>query len=120
MLDHHLLEWVLRLPFDLRFRYGRGKYLLRQVAARYLPAEVLIPRKQGFTIPIGRWLRCDLHDRVAALFRSPSFERRGIIRPQAAQELLEMHRRRRYEFGHRIWQIVLLEMWARIWLDQRV
>lgn len=119
LLDHLLLEWVLSLPFDMRFRHGRGKYLLRKLAARYLPAEVLIPRKQGFTIPIGRWLRGELHDRVDALFRSPSFERRGIIRPQAARDLLAMHCSRRYEFGHRIWQIVLLEMWARIWLDQR-
>jgi asparagine synthase (glutamine-hydrolysing) len=119
LLDHLLLEWVLRLPFDLRFRYGRGKYLLRKLAARYLPAEVLIPRKQGFTIPIGRWLRGELHDRVESLFRSSSFERRGIIRPQAARDLLAMHCSRRYELGHRIWQIVLLEMWARIWLDQR-
>jgi asparagine synthase (glutamine-hydrolysing) len=119
LLDHLLLEWVLSLPFDLRFRYGRGKYLLRQLAARYLPAEVLIPRKQGFTIPIGRWLRGELYDRVDALFHSPSFERRGIIHPQAAQDLLAMHGSRRYELGHRIWQIVLLEMWARIWLDRR-
>jgi asparagine synthase (glutamine-hydrolysing) len=119
LLDHLLLEWVLSLPFDMRFRHGRGKYLLRKLAARYLPAEVLIPRKQGFTIPIGRWLRGELHDRVDALFHSPSFERRGIIHPQAARDLLAMHGSRRYELGHRIWQIVLLEMWARIWLDQR-
>ena len=119
LLDHLLLEWVLSLPFGLRFRHGRGKYLLRQLAARYLPAEVLTPRKQGFTIPIGRWLRGELHDRVDALFRSPSFERRGVIRPQAARDLMGMHCSRRYEFGHRIWQIVLLEMWVRIWLDQR-
>ena len=119
LLDHLLLEWVLSLPFDLRFRHGRGKYLLRQLAGRYLPAEVLIPRKQGFTIPIGRWLRGELNDRVEALFRSSSFDRRGIIRPQAARDLLAMHRSRRYELGHRIWQIVLLEIWARIWLDRR-
>src|SRR5207249_9737258 len=54
LLDHHLLEWVLRLPWAMRFQRGRGKHLLRRVAARYLPASIVKPRKQGFTVPVGR------------------------------------------------------------------
>jgi len=117
LLDHRLLEWILRLPFDMRFRRGRGKYLLRKLAARYLPPKVLKPRKQGFTVPLGRWLHGELGNRVAELFGSASFERRGIIRPQAALEMLGLHRSRRYELGHRIWSLVILEVWARVWLD---
>ena len=118
LLDHHLMEWVLRLPFDMRFRAGRGKYLLRKLAVRYLPPEILKPRKQGFTIPIGDWLRGELGNWVEGLFRSPSFENRRIIRKDAALELLAMHRTGRYELGHRIWQLVMFEVWARLWLDR--
>ena len=118
LLDHYLMEWVLRLPFDMRFRAGRGKYLLRKLAVRYLPPEILKPRKQGFTIPIGDWLRGELGNWVEGLFRSPFFENRRIIRKDAALELLAMHRTGRYELGHRIWQLVMFEVWARLWLDR--
>jgi len=117
LLDHRLLEWVLRLPWAMRFRHGRGKYLLRRVAARYLPAAILKPRKQGFTVPVGGWLHGELGDLVRDLFASPTFAGRGIVRQDRALELLTMHRSGRYELGHRIWSLVILETWFRIWLD---
>jgi len=117
LLDHRLLEWLFQLPFSMRYRWGRGKYLLRKVAERYLPPVILRPRKQGFTVPMGRWLHGKLWDLAEALFTSNSFVQRGIVRPQAALELLDMHRRKRYELGHRIWSLVILEIWARVWLD---
>ncbi len=118
LLDHRLLEWVLRLPVDLRFRHGRGKYLLRKVAARYLPPEILKPRKQGFTIPVGRWLRGALGDMARGMFSSSEFAGRGIVRPERALQLLDMHRSGRYELGHRIWSLVILEQWFRVWMDE--
>src|SRR5207244_817134 len=68
LLDNQLLEWVLRLPWAMRFRRGRGKHLLRRVAARYLPASIVKPRKQGFTVPVGRWP----HGGLGRLGRGPS------------------------------------------------
>ncbi len=117
LLDHRLLEWVLRLPTSLRFREGRGKYLLRKVAARYLPAEILAPRKQGFTIPIGRWLRGPLADYARQVLASQSFASRGMIQPTRALQLLEMHQAGSHELGHRIWSLIMLECWFREWMD---
>ena len=117
LLDHLFLEWVLQLPFGMRYCHGRGKYLLRKLAARYLPPEILKPRKQGFTVPMGRWLRGELLDPVTRLFNSESFRQRRIVRPQAALELLKMHCSKRYDLGHRIWSLIILEVWARVWLD---
>src|SRR3989442_1577309 len=116
LLDHQLLEWVLRLPWAMRFRHGRGKHLLRRVAARYLPASIVKPRKQGFTVPVGRWLRDGLGDLARALFASEAFAARGIVRQDKALQLLAMHRSGRYELGHRIWSLVVLETWCRVWL----
>ena len=118
-LDHYFLEWVMKLPFSMRYRRARGKYLLRKLAARYLPPLILKPRKQGFTVPMGRWLHGELGNLVAELFSSKTFRQRSIVRPQAALALLDMHRSKRYELGHRIWSLVILEVWARVWLDGR-
>jgi asparagine synthase (glutamine-hydrolysing) len=117
LLDHLFLEWALQLPIGMRFRKGHGKYLLRKLAERYLPLVILKPRKQGFTVPMRHWLRGELLDPVTRLFNSKSFRQRGIVRPQNALELLNMHRSNRYDLGHRIWSLVILEVWARVWLD---
>ncbi|MBT8367287.1 MAG: asparagine synthase (glutamine-hydrolyzing), partial [Deltaproteobacteria bacterium] len=117
LLDHHFIKFVLALPFRMRFRHGRGKYLLRRLAARYLPPSILKPRKQGFTVPLSNWLQDDLGDKVAGLFRSKSFKERGIIRPESALKLLSLNRSNRYDLSYRIWSLVVLEAWARVWLD---
>ncbi|MCP4627152.1 MAG: hypothetical protein GY850_27125 [bacterium] len=115
-LDHHLFEFVLALPFRMRFRHGRGKYFLRKLAARCLPPSILKPRKQGFTVPLSNWLQDDLGDKVAGLFRSKSFKERGIIRPESALKLPSLTRSNQYDLSCRIWSLVVLEAWARVWL----
>jgi asparagine synthase (glutamine-hydrolysing) len=103
----------------MRFRHGHGKYLIRKVAQRYLPSLILRPRKQGFTIPISAWLRGPVGEAAASLFSSEAFAKRSIVRPQSALTLLDMHRRGDYDLGHRIWSLIVMEVWARIWLDGR-
>jgi len=117
LLDHKLLEWEMALPLGLRFKDGRGKYLLRKVAARYLPAEILKPRKQGFTIPIGAWLRGDLGKWAESLFVSDRFKQRGIFKPKRVLQLLRLHQSGTLELGHRLWSLIVLEMWFREWMD---
>ncbi|MDX8383965.1 MAG: asparagine synthase (glutamine-hydrolyzing), partial [Ghiorsea sp.] len=117
LLDHQLLEWEMRLPLSMRFKGGHGKYLLRKVAARYLPAEILAPRKQGFTIPIGEWLRDDLAQWAESVFKSDAFIGRGIFKHEEVLKLLRMHQSGKYELGHRLWSIIVLEVWFREWID---
>ncbi|MDQ6990590.1 MAG: asparagine synthase (glutamine-hydrolyzing) [Mariprofundaceae bacterium] len=117
LLDHKLLEWEMSLPLDMRFKNRHGKYLLRKVAARYLPTEILKPRKQGFTIPIGAWLRGDLGQWAESLFVSERFIHRGLFKSEKVLELLHMHQSGKYELGHRIWSLIVLEMWFREWMD---
>ncbi len=117
LLDHQLLEWEMALPLNMRFRHGHGKYLLRKVAARYLPADILKPRKQGFTIPIGKWLRGELGAWAAALFSSQTFIERNIFESEKILLLLHRHQSGHYELGHRIWSLIVLELWFREWID---
>jgi asparagine synthase (glutamine-hydrolysing) len=115
LMDQQLLSWVLRLPFGLRFRFVHGKKLLRKVTARCLPRVIQKQRKQGFTTPMGLWLRGRLKDFATAILRSDVFRQRGLIKPDSAMQLLKMQLSGRYEFEHRIWQIIMLEIRARRW-----
>ena len=117
LLDHRLLEFSARVPVSLKLRDGMSKYLLRRVLARRLPPPVLARGKQGFDAPIGDWLRgplqCMLHDLVGS---RRSLER-GIFAPPAVQRLLDEHRTGTADHRHRLWQLLMLELWFRQFAD---
>ncbi|MGD9201339.1 MAG: asparagine synthase (glutamine-hydrolyzing) [Chitinispirillia bacterium] len=119
LLDHNLIEWILKLPWHLRCRQGIGKYLLKKVAAKYLPPLILKPRKQGFTVPIERWLKSDIGNMAKRIFRSKTFSNRNIICPDKALSLINLHQSNRFELGHRIWSLLFLEIWFRVWVDDQ-
>src|SRR5258708_1428890 len=62
LLDHELVEWSMKLPLSWKLPAGAGTYLLRRLAYPYLPRAILDRPKQGFTVPIDRWLRGPLRD----------------------------------------------------------
>jgi len=56
-LDNDLVEFAGRLPTSLKYRNGKGKYLLKKVLSRRLPADIVDRPKKGFGIPLALWLR---------------------------------------------------------------
>ncbi len=118
-LDHRVVDFAVRLPRELRVRDGRGKHLLRKVAARWLPKEVLTKPKQGFAIPLGQWFRGPLKPLAADLIASRSFRERGFFKPAAAQRFLDGHLAGKADYGELLWLILSLELWARRFLDEK-
>lgn len=119
LLDHRVLEFAVRLPVFLRLRHGRGKYLLRQLARRWLPSDILDKPKQGFAIPLPEWFRGTLGAMAADVFASRAFRERGWLDPGVADRLLSAHRRGTAEHSEPLWQLLVLELWARRFLDGR-
>lgn len=68
LLDHSILEWAASLPLKWKVRGGVNKYLLRQLAYRYVPREILDRPKMGFGVPMAEWLRTDLKGWADDLF----------------------------------------------------
>jgi len=116
-LSHRLVEFAVRLPHALRVREGRGKHLLRRVAARWLPPDVLNKPKQGFAIPLGQWFRGPLAPLAGDVFASRAFRDRGLLQPEAARRYLDGHLRGDADHGELLWSMVSLELWARRYLD---
>jgi asparagine synthase (glutamine-hydrolysing) len=113
-LDVDVIELALGIPASIRFLKGQRKGLLRALARRSLPPEVVDRGKQGFAAPVGHWLRrpdwCDLVD---DLILGPQLERRGWFRRQTLQRLVVEHRSGR-EHGQLLWTLVVLELWIRL------
>jgi asparagine synthase (glutamine-hydrolysing) len=116
-LDHPLVEFTARLPERLKLRGTTTKYILRQAMKDALPPEILSRRKMGFPVPVGAWFRgahrhvvqdCVLGERAAA---------RGIFARDAVERIVREHDAGEIDHSERLWSLVNLELWHRIFLD---
>jgi asparagine synthase (glutamine-hydrolysing) len=117
LLDHQLIEFVARIPYEYKLRDGTGKYLLKQVAADLLPPGILQKRKQGFAIPIARWLRNELKDLMSDTLSDRSFRERGVFNESGVRNLVREHLSAERDHSEPLWLLLTYEMWARRFLD---
>lgn len=110
-LDHELVEFLVALPASMKFRRWRGKYLLRQAMRQELPAAICTRRKQGFSMPIKRWLRSQLFERVEQTFSASAADLDGILQPAAMRELLREHQLGLRDHSHILWSLFTLTNW---------
>jgi asparagine synthase (glutamine-hydrolysing) len=108
-LDHEVVALGLALPDSLKTRGREGKVALRRAFAAELPAEVARRGKTGFGVPLGRWFRSELRDVAHDLLSND----RGWFRPDTVQRLLNEHESERADHGHRLWCLLMLELWVR-------
>jgi asparagine synthase (glutamine-hydrolysing) len=111
-LDRRLVEYAMRLPVSMMIRGSRRKWVLRRAFADTLPRENLTRRKQGFGVPIGRWLRTELRTLLEETILSPDALGRGYLRPEAVRALVGEHLRG-VDHSHRLWSLLMLELWHR-------
>ena len=108
-LDHDVVALGLALPDSLKTHRREGKVALRRAFAADLPAEVAGRGKSGFGVPLGRWFRSDLRDTAHDLLSGD----RGWFRPDTVRRLLDEHESGRADHGHRLWCLLMLELWVR-------
>jgi asparagine synthase (glutamine-hydrolysing) len=108
-LDHEVVALGLALPDALKTHGREGKVALRRAFAADLPPEVAGRGKTGFGVPLGRWFRSDLREAAHDLLSSE----RGWFRPEIVRRLLDEHESGRADHGHRLWCLLMLELWVR-------
>ena len=118
-LDEDLADYVLALPGRHKVRGREGKVVLRRVAQRLLPAEILHRPKQGFDVPIGAWLRGPLREAMSDLLSEPAVRRRGLFRPAVVTRWIREHLAGEPGRGEPLWLLVALEGWMSRVLDTR-
>ena len=110
-LDHNFYGWCARLDPGLKVRGDGRKLLLKELAARYLPHDIVDRPKQGFMMPLERWLARELQPDIAAALGPQGLSRRGLIRPKAIARLLGEHGSGRKNHAMRLWVLLILERW---------
>ncbi|MBK7803599.1 MAG: asparagine synthase (glutamine-hydrolyzing) [Chloracidobacterium sp.] len=118
-LDHKVIEFAASLPESLKMNRFRPKYLLKKVAARLVPPEVVYRRKMGFGVPIAHWFRGEMKDFVRDVLLSPASLSRGVFRPETIEMYIDQHIRGEVDHATPIWTLLMLELWYRRFIDQK-
>jgi asparagine synthase (glutamine-hydrolysing) len=116
-LDHELVEHAVALPSHVKLRGLRTKAVLRRALEGRVPRPILTRRKMGFPVPFGRWLRGASWPVLEEFVLGPRARARGLLRPGAVRRLAEEHRAGAGRHGDRLWLLVNLEIWQRIFVD---
>src|SRR5215207_2718548 len=116
-LDHELVEFLAKVPANIKVQNSQPKHLMRKLAADYLPAPILNREKQGFMLPIAYWFRTDLFPLVSRMLEHSSFVKEGWFKGEYIQRLLDEHHTNRFDHHVRLWMLLNLELWHQLYIE---
>ena len=119
-LDTRVVEAVSQLHVKLKQKKKQGKWILKQVAERYLPKFVIYRSKAGFGAPLRHWLKNDLKELVDEFLGEESLTKRNLFNPKAVESLIEKDRQGKEDYTYPIFSLLCIELWCRIFIDGEV
>ena len=109
MLDHKFLEWAASVPSSYKLKGQEGKYILKKALEPYLPNEVLYRPKMGFGVPLAKWFRGPLKERLRASIVDGGLVDSGLFEPQYLEQLVNQHQSGRRDHSTILWALMMFE-----------
>ena len=116
-LDHKVVEFAARLPQHLKVSGLRSKIVLKRLAERYLPEEIIYRRKVGFTVPLSRWFMGPWRGLIEDVLLSDRCLGRGYYNADVVRGIVADHLEGRVDREQGIWLMLALEIWHRLFVD---
>jgi asparagine synthase (glutamine-hydrolysing) len=113
LIDHRLFEFAWRLPLAMKIRDGQGKWILRRVLDRYVPAALINRPKMGFAVPVAQWLRGPLRDWAEDLFDESRLRADGYFHVETVRSLWRAHQRGTRDWHRTLWDLLMFQSWLR-------
>ena len=110
-LDYRLVELAASIPGSLKIRDGKLKYILRKVAARYVPPEVLDRPKEGFVLPKNTWLREGLSGLIDGVLSRERLSLHGFFNRDYIDTLVNNFNRGDDSLTFRVWTLIVFQLW---------
>jgi asparagine synthase (glutamine-hydrolysing) len=114
-LDTAVVSFACRLPPDLRMRHLTSKYILKRAMRARLPAAIVGRRKQGFGVPVARWMREEMAPTVRESLNPSKLRREGFFDPTVVAGLVDDHLLGRRDRRKALWTLLLFEHWLAAW-----
>ena len=109
LMDHPLVEWLATLPSKLKIRSNEGKYLLKRAMTPLLPDEVLYRPKMGFAVPLARWFRGPLRQRLHEGILGPRLQETGLFNRPYLQRLVDDHLSGVRDYSAPLWTLLMFD-----------
>ena len=111
MLDHRVVELAWQMPLRMKVRNGEGKWILKQLLRKYVPAELHDRPKMGFGMPVGDWISGGMRDWAESLLAEERLRREGFLDVRRVRDLWSRHLAGRLRAGGDIWRVLMFQAW---------
>jgi asparagine synthase (glutamine-hydrolysing) len=112
-MDHPLVEWLASLPSDLKIRDGESKFLLKKSMESRLPSEVMYRPKMGFAVPLARWFKGPLRQRVRQTLETGTLVESGFFNPHTLRRIGDEHLTGLRDHSTPIWTLLMFDAFLR-------
>jgi len=119
-LDQELVEFAAGIPSELKLKGMTGKYILKRALSGLVPQGIIRRQKHGFGVPVGMWFRSRLKHYLNETLLSPRALSRGYFNEVILHRLIDEHHSGRRDHSHRLWALLTLELWHRIFIDREI
>jgi asparagine synthase (glutamine-hydrolysing) len=113
LMDHPLVEWLATLPSDLKIRGTMPKFLLKKAMEPLLPNDVLYRPKMGFAVPLVRWFRGPLRERIRNTLTNGTLQETGLFDMTMVRRLLDEHQSGRRDHSAPLWSLLMFDGFLR-------
>jgi asparagine synthase (glutamine-hydrolysing) len=117
LLDHKLIDFVTSIPGEMKLKGLTTKHIFKKAVRGLVPDSILDRPKQGFGVPIPKWINMQLRDRIRETLTDTRARHRGYFEPQYIKLMLDEHERGRRDHSAQLWSLFMLELWQRQFVD---
>ena len=110
-LDHRVIEFAINLSPKLKYKNGISKYILKKILYQYIPPELFDRPKQGFAIPLNKWLHHELNYLIEDNLNKSVIEKYNVVNFEEVQSLITGFRNGKDYLFNRLWLLIILHMW---------
>jgi len=113
------MEFAASIPAGLKLRGMQTKYILKKAFEPMVPKEILYRKKMGFGVPLHKWFQQDLKEPAYDILLDKKTIERGYFKEKEIKKLLDDHISLKEDNSYRIWALLWLELWHRMFIDKR-